>query len=226
MLLENKIAVIYGGGGTVGGAVARAFAREGARVFLTGRNLSKVDAGAQEIIAEGGEAESAAVDALDEHAIDRHLRSVIDKADRVDISFNAIGIPNPKTRAALVELDVEQFSMPIATYTRSYFLTARLAARYMVPNKSGVIMTVTGFRAGERSDFSDELSNRPKEKNFKGGKYVSSMHRKHSSDGSRSRIHGRNSRGVHRQVQKIFQSEASRSVSEDKGEMIWHHEMI
>ena len=37
MLLENKNAVIYGGGGSIGGAVARAFAREGARVFLAGR---------------------------------------------------------------------------------------------------------------------------------------------------------------------------------------------
>jgi NAD(P)-dependent dehydrogenase (short-subunit alcohol dehydrogenase family) len=43
----------------------------------------------------------------------------------------------------LVELEVEQFSLPIATYTRSYFLTARLAARRMVAYRSGVIMTVT-----------------------------------------------------------------------------------
>ena len=48
-----------------------------------------------------------------------------------------------------------------------------------------------------------------------------SMHRKHSSNGRRSRIHGRNSGGVHRQVQKIFQSESSRSVSENKGEIRW-----
>ena len=37
MLLQNKNAVIYGGGGAVGGAVAKAFAREGARLLLTGR---------------------------------------------------------------------------------------------------------------------------------------------------------------------------------------------
>src|SRR4029453_11588964 len=81
--------------------------------------------------------------ALDEQAVDEHLQSVIDQAGRVDISFNAIGIPNPKRRVPLVELDVEQFSLPIASYTRSYFLTARLAARRMVAHRSGVIMTVT-----------------------------------------------------------------------------------
>ena len=143
MQLKDKIAVIYGAGGAIGGAVARAFASEGATVFLTGRSLAPVEALAKDIVAAGGYAEAAEVDALDELAVDKHLHFVIDKAGRVDISFNAIGIPTPKTRVPLVELDVEQFTLPIATYTRSYFLTARLAARRMVANRSGVIMTVT-----------------------------------------------------------------------------------
>jgi NAD(P)-dependent dehydrogenase (short-subunit alcohol dehydrogenase family) len=143
MLLNEKVAVIYGAGGAIGGAVARAFAREGAKLFLTGRHLAPVEAVAKEVVAAGGSAEAAEIDALDEQAVDRHLRSVTDKAGRVDISFNAIGIPNPKLRAPLVELDIEHFSLPITTYTTSYFLTARLAARRMVANRSGVIMTVT-----------------------------------------------------------------------------------
>jgi NAD(P)-dependent dehydrogenase (short-subunit alcohol dehydrogenase family) len=143
MLLKDKVAVIYGAGGAVGGAVARAFAREGAKLFLTGRHLAPAEVVAKEIVSAGGSAEAAEVDALDEQAVDRHLRSVTDTAARVDVSFNAIGIPNPRTRVPLVELDVEQFSLPIATYARSYFLTARLAARRMVPNRSGVILTVT-----------------------------------------------------------------------------------
>ncbi len=143
-MLTNKNAVIYGAGGAIGGAIARAFAREGARVFLTGRNLSKVDAVTKEIMAAGGKSESAQVDALDEQAVDRHLQSVIDMAGRIDISFNAVGIPQTKIQGVpLIELDVEQFSLPIATYARSYFLTARLAARRMVEKRSGVIMTVT-----------------------------------------------------------------------------------
>ena len=71
---------------------------------------------------------------------------MIDKAGRVDISFNAIGIPDTRILGVpLVDLDVEQFSLPIMAYTRSYFLTARLAARRMLPNRSGVIMTVTSI---------------------------------------------------------------------------------
>ncbi len=129
MLLKNKNAVIYGGGGAIGGAVARAFAREGARLFLTGRRRAPVEAVAKDIVSAGGSAEAAEVDALDEQAVDKHLQSVIDKAGRVDISFNAVGIPNTKiVGVPLVELDVEQFSLPITAYATSYFLTARLAA--------------------------------------------------------------------------------------------------
>lgn len=147
-MLENKVAVIYGAGGAIGGAVARAFAREGAKVFLTGRQRAPVDAVARDIVSAGGAAEAAAVDALDERAIDQHLQSVIEKAGRVDVSFNAIGIPDAEiVGVPLVELDVEKFSRPIAAYTTSYFLTARLAARRMVAKKSGVIMTVSALPA-------------------------------------------------------------------------------
>jgi NAD(P)-dependent dehydrogenase (short-subunit alcohol dehydrogenase family) len=145
-MLEDKTAVVYGAGGAVGGAVARAFAPEGANLFLTGHKLAPVEAVAKDIVSAGGSAEAAEVDALDEQAVDEHLQSVIDKAGRVDISFNAVGIPDTNiVGVPLVELDVEQFSLPITAYATSYFLTARTAARRMVANRSGVIMTVTAL---------------------------------------------------------------------------------
>jgi NAD(P)-dependent dehydrogenase (short-subunit alcohol dehydrogenase family) len=143
-MLTNKIAVIYGASGGIGAAVARAFADQGAGVFMTGRDLAAVEAVANGI----DSAVPAQVDALDEHAIDAHLQSVIDTAGRVDISFNAVGVPNAHILGVpLTDLDAEQFSQPITSYTRSYFLTARLAARRMIPNKSGVIMTVTALHS-------------------------------------------------------------------------------
>ncbi len=153
MILQDKVVVIYGAGGAIGGTVARAFAREGAKVFLTGRLLAPVEAVAKDIVSSGGSAVAAEVDALDEQALDRHLQSVMEQACSVDISFNAVGIPDEKTAGIpLVEIRAEQFSLPITAYTTSYFLTARLAARYMIPNKSGVIMTVTALpgRTGTR----------------------------------------------------------------------------
>jgi len=146
MLLKNKVAVVYGAGGAIGGAVARAFAQEGARLFLAGRGRASLEAVAKDIQSAGGAAEVAEVDAVDEKALDKHLQSVIGKAARIDISFNAIGIPMQKIAGTLLaEMDAEKFFLPIADYTRSYFLTARLAARRMIQNKSGVIMTVTAL---------------------------------------------------------------------------------
>jgi NAD(P)-dependent dehydrogenase (short-subunit alcohol dehydrogenase family) len=147
MILKDKLAVIYGAGGAIGGAVARAFAKEGAKVFLTGLQGGAVEAVAKDIVAAGGSAEAAEVDAPDEKAINNHLQSVIDKAGRLDISFNAIAVPDAKILGVpLVELDAELFDLP-GGYLKSYFLTARLAARQMIANKSGVIMTVTALHS-------------------------------------------------------------------------------
>ena len=148
MLLQNKSAVIYGAGGAVGGAIARAFAREGAKVFLAGRRLAPVEEVAREISDAGGTASAALVDALDEQAIERHLRTVAEKTDGIDISVNAIGLPQQKLQGiSLVDLSPEHFSLPITTYPQTTFLTARTAARYMIKKKTGVILTITATPA-------------------------------------------------------------------------------
>jgi len=148
MMLENKVAVIYGAGGGIGGAAARAFAREGAKVFLTGRRPEPLDAVAKDIAATGGFARSAVVDAVDEKAIDQHLEAVTQQAGRVDIAFNAVGFPDKTLLGVpLVDLELQQFSLPLLSYASSYFLTARLAARRMIPNRSGVILGVSALHS-------------------------------------------------------------------------------
>jgi len=148
MLLANKNAVIYGAGGAIGAAVAHAFAREGANVFLTGRNLAALEVAAKEVTAAGGTAEPAAVDALDEQAVERHADAVVARAGSLDISFNAIGIPQEGIQGTpLVELSAVDFSLPVATYTTAHFLTARAAARRMLTQGSGVILTLTATPA-------------------------------------------------------------------------------
>src|SRR5262245_14247231 len=144
MMLKDKVAVIYGAGGDVGGAVARAFAREGARLFLSGRNFRKVEPVAADIVGDGGLADAAQVDALDEQAVEQYVATVAEKAGAIDISFNAISIAHAlPNRAPLLELSAEHFALPITTYTQANFLTARSAARHMVKKRSGVIVTIT-----------------------------------------------------------------------------------
>jgi NAD(P)-dependent dehydrogenase (short-subunit alcohol dehydrogenase family) len=150
VLLENKTAVIYGAGGAVGGAMAGAFAKEGARLFLAGRHLAAVQAVATAIAEAGGQADAAELDVLDEGAVEQHLDRVVAKAGSVDISLNAIGIPARRVEeqgmqgVPLVEVPVESFVEPLAVYPRAQFLTARAAVRRMLgTNRPGVVLMHT-----------------------------------------------------------------------------------
>src|SRR5215204_3894900 len=141
MLLGNKNAVIYGGGGSIGGAVAREFSGEGARVFLVGRTRENLEAVANDIKADGGAAEVAVLDALDEQAVDEHAQAVVSQAGSIDVSLDLItrgdvqGIP-------LIDMTTDDLLRAVVNGLRSNFVTARAAARRMVEQGSGVILAL------------------------------------------------------------------------------------
>ena len=143
MLLEDENAVICGGGGSIGGAVGRAFAREGARVFLAGRTLPRLEEVAEEIRSTGGIAETAQVDALDEKAVDEHADAVAASAGGIDISFNLISHGDVHG-TPMTDMDLEDYARPVVTAVRTTFLTWRAAARHMIRRGSGVILAFGG----------------------------------------------------------------------------------
>jgi 3-oxoacyl-[acyl-carrier protein] reductase len=143
MLLESKNAVIYGGGGNIGGAVARAFAREGAMVHLAGRTPQTLERVADDIRSAGGTAETTQVDALDERAVDEHADALAARAGGIDISFNLIPVGDVQG-TPLADMSLEDFEHPIATAVRTQFLTSRAAARHMIKQKAGVILMFGG----------------------------------------------------------------------------------
>lgn len=141
MLLKNKTAVVYAAAGAIGETIAREFAREGAKVFLTGRSIEKLNRVAEKISADSLKPEVAEVDALNERAVIRHLETIVEKRGGVDISFNAIGISQVGIQGVpLAEISAEQFLLPAATYLKSHFITAKSAARLMLQKQSGVIL--------------------------------------------------------------------------------------
>ncbi|GAA3236811.1 SDR family NAD(P)-dependent oxidoreductase [Nonomuraea helvata] len=142
MLLQDKVAVVYGAGGPIGGAAARAFAREGARVFLAGRTQAPLDKVAADVRAAGGTAETALVDALDEKAVGAFADSVAERAGGIDVSFNAIGVQD--VQKPLLEISPEEFLRPIEVAARTQFLTIRAAVKHMIPRGSGVILLFGG----------------------------------------------------------------------------------
>ncbi len=143
MLLENKVAIIYGGGGAVGGAVAFAFAREGAIVHLAGRSLAPLEAVAAAVRSAGGRAETAVVDALDRHAVDAYVDEVAQGAGRIDVSFDVTSRGDVQG-TPLVDMSIEDFEAPVINGLRTQFFTATAAARHMVEHGSGVILMFGG----------------------------------------------------------------------------------
>jgi NAD(P)-dependent dehydrogenase (short-subunit alcohol dehydrogenase family) len=143
VLLDGKNAVIYGGGGSIGGGVARAFAREGARVFLVGRTAGKLEALAEEIRSAGGATDTAQLDALDEAAVDAHAEEVVSRAGSLDISFNLISHGDVQG-TPMSEMRLEDYLTPVDTAVRTTFLTWRAAARHMRRQRSGVILAFGG----------------------------------------------------------------------------------
>jgi 3-oxoacyl-[acyl-carrier protein] reductase len=148
VLLENKNAIVYGAAGAIGGAVARAYAREGARVFLAGRTLARLDEVADGIRAHGGAAETAQVDAMDKAAVDAHADHVAKTAGSIDVSFNAVAV-DVVQGIPLTEISLDDFLAPVTGICRANFLTATAAARHMTAQGSGVIVLLTASSAKE-----------------------------------------------------------------------------
>lgn len=147
MLLQNKIAIIHGAGGSIGGAVARAFAKEGATVILTGRSLPPLEKVFDDIKRSGGSAEVIQCDALNEDEVNKCLEQIVDKIGRIDISFNAIGMQDVQG-TPLTDMKLADFTRPIYTAMSTHFITATAAARQMKKKKSGVILTLTATPGG------------------------------------------------------------------------------
>src|SRR5215469_15169359 len=149
LILKGKNAVVFGAGGSIGAAVAKEFAAEGAEVFLAGRTRATVEAVAKEIAATGGRAHAVAIDSTDEAAVKQFIDNIVKEAGKIDIAIDFAG-PLAKEYGngkMAVDLQVEEFMVPLTTMVRSRFITARAAARQMIKQHSGVIIFVTGSPA-------------------------------------------------------------------------------
>ena len=148
-ILADKNAVVFGAGGSIGAAVAKAFAAEGARVFLAGRTKSSLEAAVKQIASAGGSVKTAAVDTLDDAAVKEYVDGVVEQTGKIDVVVDVTG---PRAQEygngkLAVDLPIEEFMVPQTTMLRSRFITARAAARHMVKQRSGVIIFVTGSPA-------------------------------------------------------------------------------
>jgi 3-oxoacyl-[acyl-carrier protein] reductase len=145
MLLENRTAIVHGGSGSVGSAVARAFARQGAEVHLTGRTRATLEEVATGIRGAGGVAHVDVLDVLDRDAVERHAAAVTDHSGGIDICFNAT-FNDDIQGTPLVAMPVDDVMQPVTKAITSSFTVATAAARHMVQRGTGVILVMGGGR--------------------------------------------------------------------------------
>ena len=122
-------------------------AREGANIFLAGRNVASLIKVKNDIIKAGGKADVAELDAMDEKAINKHLTDVVAAGGAVDIAFNLIGIQNVQN-IPLADMHLHDFVQPVNDAMTTHFLTATAAARIMMQQRSGVILSLTATPGG------------------------------------------------------------------------------
>jgi NAD(P)-dependent dehydrogenase (short-subunit alcohol dehydrogenase family) len=133
MLLEGKTAIVYGGSGAIGSAVAGAFAREGAQVHLAGRTVRGLEEVALRIRNEGGAAHVAQLDALDRTAVEDHAAAVVEASGGIDVAFNATSNEDVQG-TPLVEMQFDDFLRSVTKSVTAQFVTATAVARQMVPH--------------------------------------------------------------------------------------------
>jgi NAD(P)-dependent dehydrogenase (short-subunit alcohol dehydrogenase family) len=146
VLLEKKTAVVYGGGGAIGSAVAEAFAEQGAHVIVAGRTRSSLERVVDPLTERGLSAEATQVDALVESEVEAHLDGVVAEHGGIDISFNAIGVAYI-LGAPLHEIPVDSFVAGVADAMRTNYLTGVGAARRMAARHTGVVLGITASPA-------------------------------------------------------------------------------
>lgn len=149
LTLQGKNAVVFGAGGSIGAAVAKEFAAEGAKVFLVGRTKSSLEWVAKQIADSSGVAQTAVLDTVDDRAVNDYIEGIVQQTGRIDVLLDVSG---PLAREygntkLAVDLSVHEFLVPLQTMVKSRFITARAAARQMIKQHSGVIILVTGSPA-------------------------------------------------------------------------------
>lgn len=155
-ILNDKIALVFAASGAIAGAVAKAFAANGAKVIVTARELAAVEQLANDIQQSGGWAKAAQVDALNEGQIDAIFQQVVAEHGRVDIVFNGIGLRPSQTQYGTPSAVVtfENFLKPIQTIVGSQFLTSRAAGKYMAQTKTeGTVLTLTSSLSRSKIPF-------------------------------------------------------------------------
>jgi len=135
--LKNKVALITGGTSGIGEATAILFAKEGAKVAITGRNEERGEAAAERIMSDGGEAIFIQADVRKAGECRRAVEKTLRAFERLDIVFNNAGVFFPHT---ILDCTEEEWDLQMDVNLKGTFLMSKAALPGMIERRSGVII--------------------------------------------------------------------------------------
>jgi NAD(P)-dependent dehydrogenase (short-subunit alcohol dehydrogenase family) len=147
--LSGKVAVVTGGGGAICGAIARALAREGARVAVWDISRDAAEAQERTIRAAGGDAAGIAVDVTEKHAVDQAVRETLKRFQGIDILVNGAGGSRKEATTApdlsFFDMDPSQMRRVMDLNYMSAVVCSQAVARVFAEKKRGVILNITSI---------------------------------------------------------------------------------
>jgi 3-oxoacyl-[acyl-carrier protein] reductase len=140
--IENKIAIVTGGGGGIGGAIVRRFAREGAKLAVADIDAAAADAAATELVAQGAEAIAIAADVTNKQSVTGMVKAVLDRWDRLDILVNVAGGAD---RKPVVDMTAADWDHIVEMNLKSVFLCSQAVLPTMLKQKYGKIVNISSI---------------------------------------------------------------------------------
>jgi len=143
--LKGKIAIITGAGSGIGEATAVIFGREGAKVALAGRRVVKIQAVADRITAEGGEAIAVQTDVRYADQVQNLVNKTVERFGGLSVLFNNAGVR--ASRSTVVDLSEEEYERTMATDVKGLWLCCKYAIPEMIRSGGGSIINCSSISA-------------------------------------------------------------------------------
>lgn len=141
MLLKGKVAVIFGGSGAIGTAIAKVFIREGARVYLCARDLNKLQNIAAQLHQLGSVVHTASVDVLDSHSINNTVAQISQETGGLDLVINATSFIHNQGKEIL-ELNLDEFVGGIHPFLTAQFNISKAVVPFMNSDRGGTMISI------------------------------------------------------------------------------------
>jgi NAD(P)-dependent dehydrogenase (short-subunit alcohol dehydrogenase family) len=142
-ILSNKVAIITGASSGIGYAAAKLFAREGAKVVVSGRRQAELDGLVAEIEAADGKAVAVAGDVRDESLAKRLVQVAVERFGGLDIAFNNAGTTGEM--GPVFELSLPGWHDTLDTNLTSAFLGAKYQVPAMIKRGGGTLIFTSSF---------------------------------------------------------------------------------